>query len=65
MKSDVSKTDLPSFAGKYRSDELDVTYTVAIRDSSLSSDPPRYTVSRDASVGDYRARFGSRAMRIE
>ena len=30
MKFDISKMDLPSFAGKYRSDELDVTYTVAI-----------------------------------
>src|SRR5687768_4041794 len=35
MKFDVPKAALPSFAGEYRSDELDVIYTVAVRDSSL------------------------------
>jgi CubicO group peptidase (beta-lactamase class C family) len=31
----MAKADLSAFAGDYRSDELDVTYTVALRDSSL------------------------------
>ena len=54
MKFDVPKMDLPSFAGKYRSDELDVTYTVAIRDSSLILQSSKlYPFSRDAFVGDY------------
>ena len=54
MKFDISKADLPSFAGEYRSDELDVTYTVAIRDSSLIvQSSTLYPVSRDAFVGDY------------
>jgi len=54
MKFDVPKTDLPSFAGEYRSDELDVTYTVAIRDSSLIlQSSTLYPFSRDAFVGDY------------
>ena len=33
MKFDISEAALPSFAGEYRSDELDVTYTVVVRDS--------------------------------
>jgi CubicO group peptidase (beta-lactamase class C family) len=54
IKFDVPKTDLPSFAGEYRSDELDVTYTVAIRDSSLIlQSSTLYPFSRDAFVGDY------------
>ena len=54
MKFDISKADLPSFAGEYRSDELDVTYTVAIRDSSLMvQSSTLYPVSRDAFAGDY------------
>jgi CubicO group peptidase (beta-lactamase class C family) len=54
MKFDISKADLPSFVGEYRSDELDVTYTVAIRDSSLIlQSSTLYPVSRDAFVGDY------------
>ena len=54
MKFEISKTDLPSFAGEYRSDELDVTYTVAIRDSSLLvQSSTLYPVSRDTFVGDY------------
>lgn len=60
MKFDVPQTDLPSFAGEYRSDELDVTYTVAIRDSSLIlQSSTLYPFSRDAFVGDYMltARF--------
>ena len=54
MTFDVPKMDLTSFAGKYRSDELDVTYTVAIRDSSLIlQSSTLYPFSRDAFVGDY------------
>ena len=54
MKFDVPKTDLPSFAGEYRSDELEVTYTVGIRDSSLIlQSSTLYPFSRDAFVGDY------------
>jgi CubicO group peptidase (beta-lactamase class C family) len=51
---DVSKANLTSFAGAYRSDELDVTYTVAIRDSSLVlQSSTLLPVSKDAFVGDY------------
>ena len=54
MKFDLATAALPSFAGEYRSDELDVTYTVAIRDSSLVvQSSTLYPVSRDAFVGDY------------
>ena len=54
MKFDVPKTDLPSFAGEYRSDELNVTYTVAIRDASLMlQSSTLYPFSRDAFAGDY------------
>jgi CubicO group peptidase (beta-lactamase class C family) len=50
----VPKADLGSFTGAYRSDELDVTYTVAIRDSSLVLESSTlYPVFRDAFVGDY------------
>jgi hypothetical protein len=54
VKFDVAKTDLPSFAGEYRSDELDVTYTVAIQDAGLIlQSSTLYPISRDAFVGDY------------
>ena len=54
MKFDISKADLPSFAGEYRSDELDVTYTVAVRDSSLVlQSSTLHPVFKDAFVGDY------------
>ena len=54
MKFDMSKADLESFAGEYRSDELDVTYTVAVRDSSLVvQSSTLYPVFKDAFVGDY------------
>jgi CubicO group peptidase (beta-lactamase class C family) len=51
---DVSRADLKGFAGTYRSDELDVTYTTAMRDSSLVLESSTLQpVSRDAFVGDY------------
>ena len=54
VKFDVSKADLPSFAGEYRSDELDVTYTVTVRDSSLVvQSSTLHPVFKDAFVGDY------------
>ena len=54
MKFDVSKADLRAFAGEYRSDELDVTYTVAVRDSSLVvQSSTLHPVLKDAFVGDY------------
>ena len=54
MKFDMPKADLPAFAGEYRSDELDVTYTVAVRDSSLVlQSSTLHPVFRDAFVGDY------------
>ena len=54
MKFDTSKADLESFAGHYRSDELDVTYTVAVRDSSLVvQSSTLHPVFKDAFVGDY------------
>jgi CubicO group peptidase (beta-lactamase class C family) len=54
MKFDISKADLPAFAGDYRSDELDVTYTVAVRDSSLVvQSSTLHPVLKDAFVGDY------------
>ena len=54
MKFDMPKADLPSFAGEYRSDELDVTYTVAVRDSSLVvQSSTLHPVFKDAFVGDY------------
>jgi hypothetical protein len=54
LKFDISKADLPSFAGEFRSDELDVTYTVAVRDSSLVlQSSTLYPVFKDAFVGDY------------
>jgi hypothetical protein len=54
MKFDVPKAALPSFAGEYRSDELDVTYTVAVRDSSLVvQSSTLHPVFKDAFVGDY------------
>lgn len=50
----VPKTALDSFAGAYRSDELDVTYTVAVRDTSLMLESSiLQPVSKDAFVGDY------------
>ena len=54
LKFDVPKAALPSFAGEYRSDELDVIYTVAVRDSSLVvHSSTLYPVFKDAFVGDY------------
>ena len=54
VKFEVSKVDLESFAGEYRSDELDVTYTVAVRDSSLVVQSSTLRpVFKDAFVGDY------------
>jgi CubicO group peptidase (beta-lactamase class C family) len=54
MKFDVPKAALPSFAGEYRSDELDVTYTVAVRDSSLVvQSSTLHPVFKDAFVGDH------------
>lgn len=54
MKFDTSKAALPSFAGEYRSDELDVTYTVAVRDSGLVlQSSTLHPVFKDAFVGDY------------
>ena len=51
---DVSKADLGSFAGAYRSDELDVTYTVAMRESALVlQSSTLHPVYKDAFVGDY------------
>ena len=51
---DVSKRDLDRFAGAYRSDELDVTYTVALRDSGLALESSTlYPVAKDAFAGDY------------
>ena len=54
VKFDMSKADLQSFTGEYRSDELDVTYTVAARDSSLVVQTSTlHPVFKDAFVGDY------------
>jgi CubicO group peptidase (beta-lactamase class C family) len=54
MKFDISKADLESFAGVYRSDELDVTYTVAVRDSKVVVESSTLLpVFKDAFVGDY------------
>ena len=54
MKFDIAQTGLKSFAGEYRSDELDVTYTVAVRDSSLVVQSSTvHPVFNDAFVGDY------------
>ena len=51
---DVSKADLASLTGNYRSEELDVTYTVAMRDSSLILQTSTLSpVSKDAFVGEY------------
>lgn len=51
---DVSKADLVSFAGDYRSEELNVTYTVTMRDTSLALQTSTLSpVSKDAFVGDY------------
>ena len=54
MKFDMSKADLESFSGAYRSDELDVTYTVAVRNSSLVvQSSTLHPVFKDAFVGEY------------
>jgi hypothetical protein len=54
VKFDVSRADLPAFTGEYRSAELDVTYAVAIRDSSLVVQTSTlYPVAQDTFVGDY------------
>ena len=51
---DVSKRDLGPFAGAYRSDELDVTYTVALKAPGLALESSTLSpVSKDAFVGDY------------
>ena len=51
---DLPASDLPSFAGEYRSDELDVTYAVVVRESSLIlQSSTLYPISRDAFVGEY------------
>jgi hypothetical protein len=53
MKFDIPKADLQSFAGQYRSDELDVTYAVAVRDSNLVLESSTlHPVSKDAFVGN-------------
>ena len=49
----VSKAELPSFAGQYKSDDLDVTNTVAVRDASLVLQSSTLRpVSRDTFVGE-------------
>ena len=54
MKFDIPKADLKSFAGEHRSEELEVTYTVAVRDSSIVvQSSTLYPVFKDAFVGDY------------
>jgi hypothetical protein len=54
VKFDLAKTDLASFVGAYRSEELDVTYTVAVRDSSLVlQSSTLQPVFKDRFVGDY------------
>ena len=54
MKFDMSKADLESFSGAYRSDELDVTYTVAVRNSSLVvQSSTLHPVFKDAFAGEY------------
>jgi CubicO group peptidase (beta-lactamase class C family) len=54
MKFGLSKAELPTFAGEYRSDELDVTYTVVVRDSTLVlQSSTLHPVFKDAFVGDY------------
>jgi CubicO group peptidase (beta-lactamase class C family) len=50
----MPKAELPAYAGEYRSDELDVTYTVAVRDAGLVVQSlALYPISKDAFVGDY------------
>jgi len=50
----VPKAAIGAFAGAYRSDELDVIYTVSMRDASLVlQSSTLYPVSKDAFVGDY------------
>jgi len=34
-----SATDLPAFAGRYRNDEIGVTFTVAVKDGKLTISP--------------------------
>ena len=54
MKFDIPKAGLKSFVGEYRSDDLDVAYTVAVRDSNLVvQSSTLYPVFKDAFVGDY------------
>jgi len=54
MKFDMPRADLAAFAGEYRSEELDVTYTVAMRDSSIVVQSSALSpVYKDAFVGDY------------
>ena len=50
----VPEAAIGAFAGAYRSDELDVIYTVSMRDASLVlQSSTLYPVSKDAFVGDY------------
>jgi hypothetical protein len=54
VKFDASKASLPSFAGEYRSDELDVGYSVAMREGGLVLESSAlHPVSKDAFVGNY------------
>jgi hypothetical protein len=54
VKFDIPEEDLQSFAGEYRSEELNVTYSVAMRDSSLVvQSSTLHPVFKDAFVGDY------------
>ena len=54
VKFDIAKADLQAFAGAYRSEELDVTYTVALLDSSLVVESTAlHSVYKDAFVGEY------------
>ena len=54
VKFDVSKGDLESFKGEYRSDELDLTSIVAVRGSDLVVGSTTLSpVSKDAFVGEF------------
>jgi CubicO group peptidase (beta-lactamase class C family) len=54
VKFGISKTDLESFAGSFRSAELDVTYAVTMRDSSLVvQSSTLHPIFKDGFVGEY------------
>src|SRR6185503_17920214 len=54
MKFDVPKAELQSFADAYGSEELDVTYTVSVRDSNLVlQSSTLHPVAKDVFVGEY------------